>query len=174
MAIVDPSTQVYQALSAGLLAFAPFQSSLHAVQDISQPNFPQLIEQYGSGDCPAYLLLPTADEDNPWRGGSMEFRWTVSIALLVTTDSEQIVPIFSTNWMRRCAMPSLQMAMNALPFVMGMEWQYGRFGLGRFARDADAAASGSKRWTTVGGFKIFCCFGWKDLQALGQQYIAQG
>lgn len=174
MGLVDPTTQLYQAVQAQLLNYAPFKTALRTIQDPSQTNFQQLLDSYQGGDTPAYLMLPTKDEDDVFNASSMSFAWKVEFALLMTTDYEAVQPLFSINWLRRCTFSQISPVNFGMQFVRKWDFVGGRMGLGRFQKEADAAAAGSKRWTTVGAFRFWCEFGWADLTALANQFAAQG
>jgi hypothetical protein len=161
MAIVDLSTQVYQAVLAQLMNYAPLAQSVRTVQDLSQAAFQQLVASYSSGDAPAMLLLPTMDIAVPFRENSMEMHWNQSFSLLITTDSQQIGPVNGIKWLIRYAMCSGDPHFGLGGMVEGWEWASGQMGMGPWQRWLDAATSGSKRWATVEGFRVSCGIAYK-------------
>ena len=174
--VLDPSTQVYNAVASTLMAFQPLAKTLRTMQIFSAQKFQQLLTNYQAGDAPAILFKPIATDLNITQTNSMALSWTEEIGVAMSSDYVQTDQINDFKWKFACALvlaPKNFGLTGATPARV-FKWTLvgGKMDLGMTKAQAaiDAAAGGASRWQVVYLFRIECALSFDEFRVFAQQY----
>jgi hypothetical protein len=112
---IDPITQVYQVIRAGLLAGCPSVKAGN-FPDATDPKFERVKTEVQSGDLPEYVLLNGAYRLMPFGSSSRRADLVQTFQLLTTVDSLRVAPLNALKFQVLVAMLKLDDTLG-LPFV---------------------------------------------------------